>query len=387
MWTTFSPDQVDLNFRNERVLLRVVEILLDYVRRGADIIRLDAVTYIWRELGTRCAHLLQTHALVQLFRAVLDVVAPQVALITETNVPHEDNVGYFGDGADEAQMVYNFALPPLVLHTFHTGAASGCAPGRPRCGALGDRDLLQLPRLARRHRAARARAASWPRARSTRWSTARREHGGLVSYRADGDGGQSPYELNITWYSALNREDAGEPQSLQVDRFLASRAIALALAACPASTCRASSARRTTPRPCCAARATAASTARPSTRRRCSTRSATAARGCTRWPCGSGGWCGGASRRPPSTRTRPSACWTRATRVFAVLRGGTGGVPPVLALTNVTAEPQEAVFVLEHLGTSAAAWLDRITGRERRAEHGLLRVALRPYEVAWLTPD
>ena len=98
-------------------------------------IRLDAVTYIWRELGTRCAHLRETHALVQLFRAVLDVVAPQVALVTETNVPHEDNVSYFGDGADEAQMVYNFALPPLVLHTFHTGdAASGCAPGRPRCG-------------------------------------------------------------------------------------------------------------------------------------------------------------------------------------------------------------------------------------------------------------
>ena len=143
------------------MLLRVVEILLAYVRRGADVVRLDAVTYIWRELGTRCAHLRETHALVKLFRAVLDVAAPQVALITETNVPHEDNIGYFGDGADEAQMVYNFALPPLVLHTFHTGsceaAARWAAHARRR---LRDRDLLQLPRLARRHRAARARAAS-----------------------------------------------------------------------------------------------------------------------------------------------------------------------------------------------------------------------------------
>src|SRR5688572_30027520 len=88
VWTTFGPDQVDLNFKNPRVLQRVVEVLLYYVRRGANIIRLDAITYVWRELGTRCAHLRETHALVQLFRAILDVVAPQVALVSETNVPH-----------------------------------------------------------------------------------------------------------------------------------------------------------------------------------------------------------------------------------------------------------------------------------------------------------
>src|SRR5262249_45328366 len=127
VWTTFSADQVDLNYRNERVLLRIVEVLLYYVRRGAGLLRLDAITYVWRELGTRCAHLKETHALVQLFRAVLDAVAPQVALVTETNVPHADNVGYFGDGKNEAQMVYNFALPPLVLHTFQTGSAARLA--------------------------------------------------------------------------------------------------------------------------------------------------------------------------------------------------------------------------------------------------------------------
>ncbi|MBZ0090012.1 MAG: sugar phosphorylase, partial [Thermoanaerobaculia bacterium] len=98
VWTTFGPDQVDLNFGNPEVLLRVMETLLLYVRRGADILRLDAVSYIWRQLGTRCAHLEQTHALVRLFRAVLDIVAPRVAVITETNAPHADNVSYFGDG-------------------------------------------------------------------------------------------------------------------------------------------------------------------------------------------------------------------------------------------------------------------------------------------------
>jgi len=90
-----------------------------YVRRGADIIRLDAVTYLWAEPGTRCIHLEQTHQIVKLLRDVLDVVAPHVALITETNVPHEENISYFGNGYDEAQMVYNFALPPLVLYTMY----------------------------------------------------------------------------------------------------------------------------------------------------------------------------------------------------------------------------------------------------------------------------
>src|SRR5688500_16902237 len=121
VWTTFSPDQIDLNFRSEQVLFRVISVLLYYIRRGADVIRLDAATYLWRVLGTSSTHLPQTHALVQLFRAVLDVVAPRAALITETNVPHEDNISYFGDGTNEAHMVYNFALPPLVLWTFHSG--------------------------------------------------------------------------------------------------------------------------------------------------------------------------------------------------------------------------------------------------------------------------
>ena len=111
VWTTFGPDQIDLNFKNEKVLARIVEILLYYVRRGTDLVRLDAITYLWSELGTSCAHLHQTHAVVQLFRCILDVVAPHVGLVTETNVPHEELITYFGKGTDEAQMVYNFALP------------------------------------------------------------------------------------------------------------------------------------------------------------------------------------------------------------------------------------------------------------------------------------
>lgn len=233
VWTTFSADQVDLNFKEPRVLLDVLDVLLYYVRRGADVIRLDAITYLWYELGTSCAHLEETHACVKLMRDVLDVAAPHVALVTETNVPHSDNVSYFGDGSDEAQMVYNFALPPLVLHTFHTGSCEALVgwadsleypsssatylnflSSHDGIGLMGARGILTEEEIE----------AMCERVR---------QHGGFVSSRSDGAGGESPYELNITWYSALNREGSDEPRELQIDRFIASRAIALVLRGVP----------------------------------------------------------------------------------------------------------------------------------------------------------
>ncbi len=233
VWTTFSRDQVDLNFKNPKVLSEIVEILLFYVRHCADVLRLDAVTYLWSELGTSCAHLEETHACIKLMRDVLDVAAPEVALITETNVPHVDNVSYFGNGDDEAQMVYNFALPPLVLQAFQQGDATKLsrwantleAPSETTTffnfldshdgiGVMGARGILTEEEIL-----AMAQKVE--------------EHDGLVSMKANGDGSVSPYELNVTWWSALNRETTEESEELQIDRFLASRAIALSLRGVP----------------------------------------------------------------------------------------------------------------------------------------------------------
>ena len=124
LWTTFSADQVDLDYRTPEVLLEIARVLLYYVARGAQLLRLDAVTYLWKESGTSCASLPQTHAVLKVLRAVLELAAPWVVVLTETNVPHRENIGYFGDGHDEAQMVYNFALPPLVLHSVLSGDAA-----------------------------------------------------------------------------------------------------------------------------------------------------------------------------------------------------------------------------------------------------------------------
>ena len=233
VWTTFSADQVDLNFANPDVLLEILDILLMYAQRGAQFVRLDAIAYLWKEIGTTCIHLPQTHAVIQLLRAVFDEVAPHVRLITETNVPHQDNISYFGNGMNEAQLVYNFALPPLVLHTFRKGDASilsgwasnlmlpsdqttffnflashdgvGLNPAR---GILSNADIDSLieQTLA---------------------------HGGLISYKQNSDGTTSPYEMNVNYFDALSNPSSDEPLDLQVDRFMAAQAIMLAIVGMP----------------------------------------------------------------------------------------------------------------------------------------------------------
>jgi glucosylglycerate phosphorylase len=233
VWTTFSEDQIDLNFKNPEVLFEILDILLMYAARGATFIRLDAIAYLWKEIGTTCIHLPQTHHVIQFLRVALDEVALHVHLVTETNVPHADNISYFGDGTNEAQLVYNFALPPLILHTFHTGntrvlsnwvktltlpsdkttffnfLASHDGIGlNPARGILTDKEIDLLVDKAL-------------------------EHGGLISFKHNVDGSQSPYEMNINYFNALSNPNGDEPLGLQVDRFIAAQAIMLSLLGVP----------------------------------------------------------------------------------------------------------------------------------------------------------
>jgi sucrose phosphorylase len=385
VWTTFGPDQVDLNFRNPEVLLRVVEVLLLYVRRGADTIRLDAITYIWRALGTSCAHLKEGHALVQLFRAVLDVVAPRVALITETNVPHEDNVAYFGDGWNEAQMVYNFALPPLTLHTFVTGDASklsrwaaGLTTPSPATtffnfldshdgiGLMGARGLLSDDDVAGMIRRVE-------------------DNGGLVSYRSRGDGTHTPYELNVTWYSALNKEGSVESVDLQVARFVASRSIALALSGVPGIYL-----------PSLFGSKNDIAAVRAGEGARAINRDTLYLPALMRRLRDPSSWTSKVARRFARlirTRIGRSAFHPRASQqvleglpgVFAVLRAATDG-SRVLALTNVTARETSFSCSRAALDSDAVEWRDLLSRRRLRAATDRVEVRLAPYEVLWLAP-
>ncbi|MGE9296999.1 MAG: alpha-amylase, partial [Puniceicoccales bacterium] len=231
VWTTFSADQVDLNWQNPDLLFEFLDILLLYISHGATTVRLDAVAFLWKELGTDCLHLPQTHEMVKLLRDVCELVAPHVLIITETNVPHAENVSYFGNN-DEAHMVYNFSLPPLLLHAlltnnsqFLTEWATNLEYPEPGEGTffnftashdgVGVRPLQGL----------------LPQDEFDKLISAVEERGAHVSKRTLPDGSQSPYELNITYYSALaGRHDSGAGAA----RFLCSQAVALAFKGVPA---------------------------------------------------------------------------------------------------------------------------------------------------------
>jgi glucosylglycerate phosphorylase len=233
VWTTFSADQVDLDFTNPAVLLAVTEALLLYVSKGASIVRLDAIAFLWKELGTSCVHLPQTHEVVKLWRTVLEAVAPRTLVITETNVPHHENVEYFGNGYDEAHLVYQFPLAPLVLSAFHLADALTLrewaatlptpSPQTAFFNFLGSHDGIGL-------RPAEGLLTS---SEINHLADLSRAHGGGVSYRATPEGTLTPYELNTVYFDALTPVDSTEPREVQVDRFLAAQSLLLAMAGVP----------------------------------------------------------------------------------------------------------------------------------------------------------
>ncbi|MFQ5945713.1 MAG: alpha-amylase family glycosyl hydrolase [Anaerolineae bacterium] len=234
VWTTFSQDQMDLNYANPRVLLDMLEVILTYVVRGADFIRLDAIAYLWKEIGTPCIHLPQTHRLVQLIRAVLEEVAPQVLLITETNVAHEENITYFGDGTNEAHLIYNFALPPLVLDAIHQGDATTLSEWAATLHLPSDRATL-FNFLASHDGIGILPARGILSDQAIEAMAERTQRlGGQVSYRANPDGSQSPYELNINYLDALGDPEAPDEDPGELARrFLCAQGIMLALRGVP----------------------------------------------------------------------------------------------------------------------------------------------------------
>lgn len=231
VWTTFSSDQVDLNYACPDVLFEMLDIALLYATMGASILRLDAIAYLWKQTGTPCIHLLQTHEIVKVFRAFLDMAAPGTWLLTETNVPHAENVAYFGAG-DEAHMVYQFSLPPLVLLAALSGRATHLTKwaselSDPPAGCTflnftASHDGIGLRPLER----------IVPEKEIHELVEAIRQRGGYVSTRRTENGAESPYELNITWFDAVT--DPAQPQEKQVARYLATQSVPLILKGVPA---------------------------------------------------------------------------------------------------------------------------------------------------------
>ncbi len=386
VWTTFSADQIDLNYRNPAVLMQVVRSILFYIRRGADLLRLDAVTYLWDQPGTESTDLPQSHEIVKLLRDVVDVVASGVALVTETNIPHRLNISYFGDGYDEAHLVYNFALPPLVLYAFYTGDASHLTrwaeklqPPSDRTaflnildthdgiGLQGVRGLLSDEEIGELVATARGRGA-------------------LISYKSTGVGGKEPYEINSTWWSALNPTEPGEDLGRQVRRYLASRSIPLVLRGVPGlyihgllgsvsdhRKAELSGEKRDVNRGTIDAAEVERAMADPGSkiaRLREHGRTQLLARRRERalHSCGS-------QRVLELDR-----------RVFALRRTSPEEDEQIITLTNVSGSRVEVAIPLEGPGAGTSSWRELLTDRGLRSHGDRLPITLEPFGRAWLKP-
>jgi sucrose phosphorylase len=387
VWTTFSADQPDLNYSNPDVLLEVLEILLDYAGRGAELVRLDAIGYLWKEAGTPCIHLPQTHRIIQLLRTVLDEAAPHVVLVSETNVAHKENISYFGDGSNEAHLVYNFALPPLVLHAFlressrwlHGWAERLVVPG-PRTGFLNflaSHDGIGLNPV---------RGGLLPEEEIEFLIRETQARGGLVSFK-DGPGGRRlAYELNINYLDALSPVGSADEDAAALDRFVAAHAILLALRGVPAvyfhslfgsrgwpEGVRRTGRNRTINRQKLARRQIEDELGDPRSRRArvfrrlaelLKARAALAA-------------------LAPSAAQEMLDC---GDAVLGVLRIAKDQAARALCLHNLSGRSQIVDLTSGLLGDiSKERWVDLVGGRGPQRE-GRLRLELRPHEVRWLAP-
>lgn len=232
IWTTFSDDQADFNYKDPNVLLEILDILLLYASKGARFIRFDAIGFAWKEDSTTCMHLPQTHELVKLMREVLQACAPGCTIITETNVPHQDNISYFGNGYDEAGLVYQFPLPPLTLHSYVSGSARALASWASSLEAT--TEATTYFNFLASHDGIGMRPAEGllsPEQVDVMVDTVLKR-GGQVGFRSMADGTQVPYELNISYVDAVAGDEV-DPDRL-VQKFMSSQCVLASIMGMPA---------------------------------------------------------------------------------------------------------------------------------------------------------
>ena len=233
LWCTFSHDQIDLNFKNPDVLLEFIKLILKLSSYGIKIFRLDAVAFIWKQPGTTCLNLSQTHEIIKLLRDIVDQLDKNLIIVTETNLPKQENLSYFGKN-DEAHWIYNFSLPPLIVNTFlfedsvaltkwsmkmppaqlgnaylnfiasHDGIGM-----RPAEGILSDKEIKKmLQRL--------------------------KKNGSKFSMRKLSNNEEKVYEANISLFNALQFTDSDLKGKFALKRFIAAHCIILAIEGVPA---------------------------------------------------------------------------------------------------------------------------------------------------------
>ncbi|MDJ0878919.1 MAG: sugar phosphorylase [Halieaceae bacterium] len=233
VWCTFSADQVDLNFANPKVLVEFANIIRHYLEHGVELFRMDAVAFLWKEMGTPCVHLPQTHEIIKLYRTLIEHHTERAVVITETNVPNRENLTYFGN-ANEAHLIYNFSLPPLLVYTMVEGDCRHLKTWMmsmppPQAGTaylnfIASHDGIGLRPLD----------GLLDQEDIDRMLDCMRECGGRITMRKAREGYDKPYEINISLFSALQGTIDDGPDEYQEDRFVCAHAIMMALEGIPA---------------------------------------------------------------------------------------------------------------------------------------------------------
>ena len=232
VWCTFSPDQVDFDFSNPAVVVEFVSIIRELLDAGVRVFRLDAVAFLWKESGTTCMNLPQTHELIRLFRLIIECAQPDAIVITETNVPNRENLSYFGN-ANEAHGIYNFSLPPLLVHALVTGTSRYLSSWMMSMPPAQDGTVYFNFIASHDGIGLRPVEGLLEQAEVDELLATMERFGGRISWRETGDGEAKPYEMNIALADALQGTTLG-PDQWGLERFLCAHAIMLGLEGVPA---------------------------------------------------------------------------------------------------------------------------------------------------------
>ena len=232
VWTTFGPDQIDVDWKNPHIFLEFLKLLVRYISNGAEWIRLDAIAFVWKEPYTTCLHLDPVHSIVKLLNKCLKLIKPTAVLITETNVPEKENLSYLIDG-NEANLAYNFTLPPLLLEAIYTGKTDLLKSWLSTWKELPRHTSLLNFTSSHDGIGLRALEGIMDDQRIHNLLVESEKRGGLVSHRRLSNGDDQPYELNISWWSAMSNEGS-DNTVFQFERFLLSQLFTLSIKGVPA---------------------------------------------------------------------------------------------------------------------------------------------------------
>ena len=233
LWRTFSPDQIDLNFQNPKVLMRFIKIILNLISHGVKIFRLDAIAYLWKQNGTSCINHQNTHNIIKLIRGICNLLKTKTIIITETNLPEKENLSYFGN-SDESNWVYNFSLPPLLVYsllfedsskiTKWSKSLPNTKKGNNYLNFIASHDGIGM----------RPVEGILEKNKQKKLLKRLKANGSEFSYRKIHGKGKKVYEANITLFNAFKKSDYDKDGKFYFERYFAAHTIMMSFEGIPA---------------------------------------------------------------------------------------------------------------------------------------------------------